>query len=591
MKKQGYRKLFINILLYKPWMFIISVLLNIVIFSYNAALAYFVREILNFVEGTAGSSASVLPDNIILALAGILGVALIRVAAITSCALMDNVQVFHYENLVRNNIMKIIYKQDNIKSIAGKSEKVFEVVDDDVPVCAFPSQLLSEVTGFVVYSLIAITSLLIINWRVTIYIFIPLSLAILIINMASNKIKGNRRVNREIHSKVSETISDTANLVQTIKITGSESGVLKHLERLNKIRLNAVLKDTLFESGLQAILSGTVYIGTAIMMFVVARSMMKGEFPIGDFSMFVVYLGTLASCVDRIVELLSLMKQAEVSYDRIVELVGDENTNKLTAKYGLSAFKPMEKYKHNPMKRTPLIELDVRNLTYCHDDNSGIYDVSFTIKPGEVIAIAGGVGSGKSTLLNVMMGVVPMDSGEVFWNGKRIKNIREFFIPPNAAYATQIARIFSDTIGENLLLGREAIEAEIKAALYNSVFEGDIEEMEGGLETHTGSGGSTLSGGQRQRLALARMYLHDSELYFMDDSTSAIDTETEKEFWERFEKNIAKRKFACIIASNKKHVLQCADKVIFMKNGRVIDCGRAEELLARCEEFKRMAAV
>jgi ABC-type multidrug transport system fused ATPase/permease subunit len=122
------------------------------------------------------------------------------------------------------------------------------------------------------------------------------------------------------------------------------------------------------------------------------------------------------------------------------------------------------------------------------------------------------------------------------------------------------------------------------------VFEGDVSEMENGLGTQAGSRGNMLSGGQRQRLALARMFLHDAELYMMDDSTSAIDTETEKEFWNRFEKNIAKRKFACVIASNKKHILQRADRIIFMKHGRIIDFGKAEELSARCQEFASIYA-
>jgi ATP-binding cassette subfamily B protein len=565
-------------------MFIVSWLLNIVIFSYSAAVAYFVREVLNTVAKDPGGSGTVLP-KVILFFAGVLGVSLVRMAAITSCARMDRIQDFHYENLLRNNIIKIIYKQDNIKNIAGKSEKTFEILDDDVPVCAFPSQLLSEVSGFTVYSFIAMASLLIINWKVTIYIFIPLSLAILIINIASKKIKENRKVNREIHSKVSETISDTANLVQTIKISDSQGSILRHYEKLNKVRLGAALRDTLFESSLQAVLGSTVYIGTAVMMLVVASKMIHGEFPIGDFSMFVVYLGTLASCVDRIVELVSLMKKAEVSYERIIELIGEENENKLTDYCELSAFKAMGKFRYETMGKTPLKKLTVRNICYGHDDRNGIQDISFDLKPGEVVAVAGGVGSGKSTLLNVLMGVIPKDSGKVFWNGMEIKEQKEFFVPPNVAYTPQIAKMFSDTAAENLLLGKAASEADIREAFYNAVFEEDVSQMENGLDSQVGSGGSKLSGGQRQRLALARMFIHDAELYVMDDSSSAIDAETEREFWDRFYEYISKRKFACIIASNKRQVLQRADKIIFMKDGHMAGSGKADELLLCCEEF------
>lgn len=566
MKKFGFPNLFFRLLIHKPWIFIISVFFNILIFSYGAGVAYFVREILNTVEG--GKNA--LPQ-VKFFLAGIIGVSLIRIIAITVCAMMDNIQWFYYENLLRSNIMKMIYKSDNIKNIAGKSEKVFEIVDDDVPACVFPSQLLSEVLGFVIYTFIAVASLLIINWRVTVYIFIPLSLAILIIRTASKKIKKNRKANREIHEKVSETISDMANLVQTIKISGAQDSVLKHYEKLNRKRLNVVLRDTLFESSLQAVIGSTVYIGTAVIMLVVAKSMMKGAFPIGDFSMFVCYLGTLASCVDRIMELLSETKQAEVSYDRIIELIGKQNENKLTAQCNLRAFGDIEKFEYECIEKTPLKELEVKNLTYYYDDRNGIHDINFTLKPGEICVFAGEIGSGKSTLLNVLTGVLPKASGEILWNGTEIKSQKDFFIPPNVAYIPQLAGMFSDTIGMNLLLGKTACEGEINKALYNAVFEGDVAEMENGLNTQAGNHGDRLSGGQKQRLALARMFIHDAELYVMDDSSSAIDIETEKEFWNRFEKNIAKKKFACIIASNKKHVLKRADKIIFLKDGHVIN--------------------
>ncbi|EQB88508.1 ATP-binding cassette subfamily B protein [Clostridium punense] len=589
MKKNGFPRLFIDLLLYKPWMYVVSVFLNVIIFSYNAAITYFIREILNFVAGDM-EVQSVL-SKVIIFFIGITVVALVRIAAITACARLDNVQVFHYENLLRNNIMKAIYKKDNVKNIAGKSERVFEILDDDVSICAFPSQLLSEVSGFVVYSIIAVASLLIINWRVTVYIFIPLSLVILIINLASKRIKENRKVNREIHSKVSEMVGDTTRLVQTIKVSGGETCVLNHYEKLNRIRLKAILKDTLFDSSLQAVLGGTVYIGTAVMMLVVARIMMEGRFPIGDFSMFVAYLGTLASCVDRIVELVALMKQAEVSYDRIIEVIGEKNGDNLTSFCKLSAFKPIEKFHPNTAKGISLKELKVLNLTYGHDDKNGIEDVSFTLRPGEVLAIAGAVGSGKSTLLNVLTGVVPKDSGEILWNGVEIKNEKEFLQPPNIAYTPQLAKIFSETIGENLLLGKEVNEDQIREALYYAVLEEDVLKMDQGIQTEAGSYGSRLSGGQRQRLALARMFIHHAQIYVMDDSSSALDGETEREFWNRFEENINNKNFGCIIASNKKQILQRADKVIFMNNGKVAGCGKAEELLESCNEFASIYGV
>lgn len=590
MKKSKFHKVFKGLLLYKPWILVVSLICNILIFSHSAAVAYFVREILNTVEKRGSIIGGNVFTEIKLFLLGILGVSLIRVVAITICAVMDNIQAFHYENLLRNNIIKIIYKHSNIKNVAGNSEKVFEAIDDDVPICAFPSELLSEVSGYVVYSFIAISSLIIINWRVTIYIFIPLSLAIIIIQRATAKIKENRKLNREVHEKVSETISDITSSIQTIKTSGARESILKHYEKINDKRLKFVLKDKLFESSIQAVIGSTVYIGTAVMMLVASKSMIKGEFLIGDFSMFVCYLGTLADCVNRVMELVAETKQAEVSYDRIIEVIGKENEVELIEYSHLQPFGEMEEFKYESKEKATLENLEVRGINYKHDEKNGIYDVDFNVKKGELLVIAGGVGSGKSTLLNVLMGILPKDSGEVLWNGRAIESYNEFFRAPNVAYTSQISKMFTQDIRENLLMGKPFDKDAVNEALCDAVFDKDVLGMEKGLDTYVGSGGNKLSGGQKQRLAMARMMLHNAELYVMDDSTSAIDNETENEFWKRFDKNLSKNKFACIIACNKKQALDRADKIIFMEDGHVVDFGKARDLAIRCEAFAKIYA-
>ena len=162
-------------------------------------------------------------------------------------------------------------------------------------------------------------------------------------------------------------------------------------------------------------------------------------------------------------------------------------------------------------------------------------------------------------------------------------------MPPNIAYTPQIPKMFNDTIRENLILGRDVSKEEINEALYNAVFEGDFIEKEG-IEMEIGRQGNRLSGGQKQRRGMARMFIHNSEIYIMDDMTSAIDAETEMEFWKRFEENIAKKKFACIIASNKRNILERADTVIFLKDGCIVDSGKADELSKRCADFSSIYA-
>ncbi|MEG0613945.1 MAG: hypothetical protein RR486_15670 [Clostridium sp.] len=127
MKKYGFSKLLWRLLVYKPWIFIISLLCNILIFSQAAAVAYFVREILNTVEVGVRSGSSALM-GVEMFLVGILGVALVRIGAIMICSVMDNIQKFYYENLLRNNIMKIIYKRKNIKNIAANQKRFLRLL-------------------------------------------------------------------------------------------------------------------------------------------------------------------------------------------------------------------------------------------------------------------------------------------------------------------------------------------------------------------------------------------------------------------------------------------------------------------------------
>jgi len=161
-------------------------------------------------------------------------------------------------------------------------------------------------------------------------------------------------------------------------------------------------------------------------------------------------------------------------------------------------------------------------------------------------------------------------------------------VPPISAYTSQVPNLFSDTLKENILLGLLETQSEFKSAIHSAVLERDIEVLPKGIETVIGSKGVKLSGGQIQRTAAARMFARKAELYVFDDISSALDVDTEVTMWNRlFNSN----KPTCVVVSNRKFVLQQADNIIVMKDGKVEAQGSLEELLKDSEEMKQIWSI
>ncbi|MBE9114173.1 ABC transporter ATP-binding protein, partial [Nodosilinea sp. LEGE 07298] len=226
----------------------------------------------------------------------------------------------------------------------------------------------------------------------------------------------------------------------------------------------------------------------------------------------------------------------------------------------------------------PLHELRVEGLTYRYPGGGGISNISFTLTQGSLTVITGRVGAGKTTLLRVLLGLLPKQSGALYWNGQPILDPANFLVPPQAAYTPQIPQLFSASLRENLLLGLgDAVGPEqLDRAIATAVFDRDLAAMPDGLDTLIGTRGFRLSGGQKQRAAAARMLLRQPALMVFDDLSSALDVETEQSLWEQLfggKQNRDKLGFVypptCLVVSHRQAVLQRADQVIDLESGQV----------------------
>jgi ATP-binding cassette subfamily B protein len=573
-----------DLLGYKKMTTAVNVFCNAIIFSHQAAVTFCIREILNGLEGTPGQAL----HNAIPYLAGIILVSLIRIGAIMSCAVLDAKRAYYYQNRLRMNILKKLLHKKNVVSVSGQSGSIFEVMDDDVPASTFPAELLTEVSGHFIYTLIALTMLLAINWQLTLFIFIPLSFAIYGVQRLSERMKERRKKNREAHDAASTFISDMADATLAIKTTGATAAVLNRYDNVNSNRRAAVMKDAVFNERVSVLLNGAVCVGSAVMMFIAARLMAGSTFGIGDFSLFIAHLGTLADCTSRIVELIYEARKAEVSYERIIDVVDSSNGKTLSAGADIELRRGAEA----PTDIYPAEELssfEVKNLSFTYSGEDGFSDVSFTVQPGKMIAIAGGMASGKSTLLSVLMGLMPPDSGDLLWKREPLNSLSDR-TPKRIAGTPQRGGFFADDIKTNLCLDIEADDLSITEALKIAALDGIISGSDERLTKNIGDHGDKMSGGQRQRLALARTIIRGAEISIFDDCISALDEDTRKAVLHHLTEYLLKNRRSAIIATNSRSFLESADTVIFMSGGRIEGTGSFEELMQSCAAFSAVVS-
>ena len=315
--------------------------------------------------------------------------------------------------------------------------------------------------------------------------------------------------------------------------------------------------------------------GIAIVLLVGGYMAINSNLSTGKLVAFIYYVVYLVFPMFDIGQFLVKSRQSAVSIDRLMEL---ENVPPMVVNSGTRSCDGGIKGR---------LSFENVELSFSGSDRKIIDNVSFTIEQGETMAIVGKVGSGKSWLVNMIPRLVDPVGGSIKLDGYDLRELRLEDLRGNIGYVPQEPVLFSDTVKNNIILGRNDVSDNlIEWAIDVSQLKDEIATFPNGINTSIGTHGMTLSGGQKQRLALARALVGNPRILILDDCTSALDSSTETSLWEKLHEVMPD--MTALMITHRPDTLECADRIIVLDNGKIIESGTHAELMSRGERYAKM---
>ncbi|WOV86591.1 ABC transporter ATP-binding protein [Sporosarcina oncorhynchi] len=440
---------------------------------------------------------------------------------------------------------------------------------------------ISETAGFGIMTLVdstvylgtlIITMGFVVSWKLTLAAIIPLPILAFILQYLGKKIHERymsaQQAFGDLNDNVLEAVAGVRVVRAYVQERASEQRFADMTEDVYKKNMHVEKIDALFMPFSKVLTALTYMVGLGYGAYLVSINAIT----LGNLVTFNVYLGMIVWPMFAIGELINVLQRGNASLDRVMETLDYEED---------------VKDPETPEKLVQPDHVGFRDVSFTYPMSHAVNldKIDLTLDRGQTLGIVGKTGSGKTTFVKQLLREYPAGDGEIVFSDIALQSFSKDQVRDWIGYVPQDHVLFSRSVRDNILFGRpEATEADIAESIRLSYFEKDLQMLPAGLDTLVGEKGVALSGGQKQRISIARALVKNPEILILDDSLSAVDAKTESKIIENIQSERSGK--TTIITTHRLSAIQHADWIIVLDDGRVIEEGRHEDLLAKNGWYK-----
>jgi ATP-binding cassette subfamily B protein len=439
------------------------------------------------------------------------------------------------------------------------------VGSDSDRICNFLSLNLVDFAADILMIVMTSVILIVIEWRLALVALVPFPFIVLLVHLVRQRLRRGFRQSGVAWAEMTSVLADTIPGIRVVKAFAQEDREVDRFERANSRVLATNDRVNVVWSFFGPMVTLLTELGIWIIYAFGAYLVFQDAIKVGVLVGFIAYIGRFYTKIDSLIRMVTAVQRAAASAHRIFEILDKQ---------------PSVAEPARPVQLGRIAgRIQLCDVRFKYGTREVLHGMSLDIAPGEMIGLVGQSGAGKSTLINLICRFYDVAEGSILVDGHDVRSLSISQYRRNIGIVLQDPFLFYGTVAENITYGRpDATRAEIIAAARAARAHEFILRLTGGYDSMVGERGQSLSGGERQRISIARALLIDPRILILDEATSSVDTQTEREIQQALA-NLIKGRTTIAIA-HRLSTLRRADRLVVLQHGNIVEIGKHDELLA-----------